>query len=174
MSYKAELKNNDKIVLTIEEEAQDPAPSIERSNNNVLLQETFYVELKDSVTGKTEAVEVSEEIYQVYKDFFRLKEKEKRERRFHIDGYSIDDYIANRYENKLGRIESLETKIINRDILFRIFEILEKCTYKQKERFWLNRICGLSYAEIARKENCDIKAVIRSVQAVSAKIKKFF
>ena len=127
------------------------------------------IEIKDS-NGKMITVEVSEEVYAVLQEENKQQEHQRYERRKHIDDRELSDYIV--HQKRVA--ENLEDYCINREQLKEIQKIVSTCTKTQERRFYLNRICGYSYTEIAKMEHCGLNRVKKSVIAVEEKIKNFF
>ena len=125
------------------------------------------VEIKDS-NGKMVSVEVSEEVYVVLQEENKEQEHQRYERRKHIDDRELNDYIV--HQKRIA--ENLEDYCINREQLKEIQRIVSTCTKTQQRRFYLNRICGYSYTEIAEMEKRKLYAVQKSVSAVLKKIEK--
>ncbi len=125
------------------------------------------IKMKDS-NGKMITVEVSEEVYAVLQEENKEQEHQRYERRKHIDDRELSDYIV--YQKRVA--ENLEDYCINREQLKEIQKIVSTCTETQQRRFYLNRICGYSYTEIAQMEKCKLYAVQKSVSAVLKKIEK--
>ena len=125
------------------------------------------IEIKDG-NGKMIPVEVSEEVYEVLQEESKQQEHQRYERRKHIDDRELSDYIV--YQKRVA--ENLEDYCINREQLKEIQKIVSTCTETQQRRFYLNRICGYSYTEIAQMEKCKLYAVQKSVSAVLKKIEK--
>ena len=125
------------------------------------------VEIKDS-NGKKTFVEVSEEVYAVLQEENKEQEHQRYERRKHIDDRALNDYIV--HQKRVT--ENLEDYCINREQLKEIQEIVSTCTKTQQRRFYLNRICGYSYTEIAQMEKCHMTSVKESIVVVLKKIKK--
>ena len=125
------------------------------------------IEIKNS-DGKMAFVEVSEEVYAVLQEEKKEQERQRNERRRHLDGRELNDSII----SKKRVAENLEDYCINREQLKEIQKIVSTCTKTQQRRFYLNRICGYSYTEIAEKEKCKLYAVQKSVSAVLKKIEK--
>ena len=125
------------------------------------------VEMKDS-DRKIVSVEVSEEVYAVLQEENKEQEHQRYERRKHIDDRELNDYIV--HQKRVA--ENLEDYRINREQLKEIQKIVSTCTKTQQRRFYLNRICGYSYTEIAEKEKCKLYAVQKSVSVVLKKIEK--
>lgn len=125
------------------------------------------VEMKDS-DRKIVSVEVSEEVYAVLQEENKEQEHQRYERRKHIDDRELNDYIV--HQKRIA--ENLEDYCINREQLKEIQRIVSTCTKTQQRRFYLNRICGYSYTEIAEMEKRKLYAVQKSVSAVLKKIEK--
>ena len=126
------------------------------------------VEVKDS-NGKIVSVEVSEEVYAVLQEENKEQERQRNEKRRHFDTRELSDYII--HQKRVA--ENLEDYCVNREQLKEIQRIVSTCTKTQQERFYLNRICGYSYTEIAQMEDCHLVSVRQSVTAVVRKLKNF-
>ena len=126
------------------------------------------VEIKDS-NGKKTFVEVSEEVYAVLQEESKEKERQRNEKRRHFDTRELSDYII--HQKRVA--ENLEDYCINREQLKEIQKVVGTCTKTQQRRFYLNRICGYSYTEIARTEGCNLISVRESVLTVLKKLKKW-
>ena len=125
------------------------------------------IEMKDR-EGKIVSVEVSEEVYVVLQEEEKEQERQRNERRRHLDNRELNDYIV--HQKKIA--ENLEDYCINREQLKEIQKIVSTCTQTQQRRFYLNRICGYSYTEIAQIEKCHMTSVKESIMAVLEKIKR--
>lgn len=119
----------------------------------------YFVEI-DTADGK-KPVEVSKEVWELFEEERKAAERERYERRKHLD-VSVSPEDAALSVSK------------DFDTLQAVREVLQTCTPIQRERFYLNRICGYSFTEIARMQNCRHSSVIRSIQQVMKKIKKIF
>ena len=124
------------------------------------------IEINDG--KKMITVEVSEEVYAVLQEENKEQEHQRYERRKHIDDRELNDYIV--HQKRVA--ENLEDYCINREQLKEIQKIVSTCTETQQRRFYLNRICGYNYTEIAQMEKCKLYAVQKSVSAVLKKIEK--
>ena len=107
------------------------------------------------------------EIFEVFEDEKKLKERQRNEARRHYDKRGVEDYII-AYESP-KTLKSTEEIYIDRET---IAEILALCTPTQRRRFCLNKIYGYSCAEIAKLEGCTKNVVVKSVAAVMKKIQK--
>ena len=126
----------------------------------------YFVTIKDEY-GKKIELEVSAEIFKVFDDDRRLKERQRNEARRHYDKRGAEDYIIANESPKT--LKSAEDVYIDREA---IAEILAMCTPTQRRRFCLNKIYGYSCAEIAKLEGCAKNVVVKSVAAVMKKIQK--
>lgn len=120
--------------------------------------------------GKKVNVEVTEAVYQVFEDYRKLKERERYEKRKHIDSHCLDDYYVS---SKLVT-ETLEETYIKYEDYTKVMEIVENCTPIQKERFYLYFVKGYTYQEIANIQKCSITAIMLSIKTVLKKIHKKF
>ena len=127
------------------------------------------VEVKDS-NGKIVSVEVSEEVYAVLQEENKEQERQRNEKRRHFDTRELSDYII--HQKRVA--ENLEDYCVNREQLKEIQKIVSTCTKTQQRRFYLNRICGYSYTEIAQMEKCHMTSVKESIVVVLKKLKKFY
>ncbi len=127
------------------------------------------IEIKDS-NGKMVSVEVSEEVYAVLQEENKQQERQRNEKRRHFDTRELSDYII--HQKRVA--ENLEDYCVNREQLKEIQRIVSTCTKTQQRRFYLNRICGYSYTEIAQMEKCHMTSVKESIVVVLKKLKKFY
>ncbi len=125
------------------------------------------IKIKDS-DGKIVSVEVSEEVYAVLQEENKQQERQRNEKRRHFDTRELSDYII--HQKRVA--ENLEDYCVNREQLKEIQRIVSTCTKTQQRRFYLNRICGYSYTEIAQMEKCHMTSVKESIVVVLKKIKK--
>ncbi len=121
-----------------------------------------------NIDGKKTFVEVSEEVYTVLQEENKQQERQRNEKRRHFDTRELSDYII--HQKKVA--ENLEDYCVNREQLKEIQRIVSTCTKTQQRRFYLNRICGYSYTEIAQMEKCHMTSVKESIVVVLKKIKK--
>jgi DNA-directed RNA polymerase specialized sigma24 family protein len=130
----------------------------------------YYVKTKD-ISGHEIMVEVSFEIYQLFEAERKQNERDRYERRKHIDDSPKSDHaelLPSRHD------ENPEETLIRRETLQTVLKIVEACTPIQRERFYLNRVFGYSGNEIAKIQGCRLQAVYQSVNSVLKKIKKYF
>ena len=112
-------------------------------------------------------VEVSLEIYRVYEESRKQEERQRYERRKHIEGRSFDncllfDLATEPLEETFERLETLQE----------IGRVLEQLPPLQRWRFILHFFYGYSYSEIAKMQDCNKSAVMRSVQSALKKVRK--
>ena len=98
----------------------------------------------------------------------KQQERQRNEKRRHFDTRELSDYII--HQKRVA--ENLEDYCVNREQLKEIQKIVSTCTKTQQRRFYLNRICGYSYTEIAQMEKCHMTSVKESIVVVLKKIKK--
>ncbi len=89
------------------------------------------------------------------------------ERRKHIEGKSFDDCLL--YDLAT---EPLEETVERLETLLEIGQVLEKLPPLQRWRFILHFFYGYSYPEIAKMQDCNKSAVMRSVHSALKKIRK--
>ena len=111
-------------------------------------------------------VEVSLEIYRVYEESRKQEERQRYERRKHIEGKSFDncllfDLATEPLEETAERLETLQE----------IGRALEQLPPLQRWRFILHFFYGYSYSEIAKMQDCNKSAVMRSVHSALKKIR---
>ena len=119
------------------------------------------IEMKN-IDGKKTFVEVSEEVYTVLQEENKQQERQRNEKRRHFDTRELSDYII--HQKRVA--ENLEDYCVNREQLKEIQRIVSTCTKTQQGRFYLNRICGYSYTEIAQMEKCHMTSVKESIVVV--------
>lgn len=112
-------------------------------------------------------VEVSLEIYRVYEESRKQEERQRYERRKHIEGKSFDDCLL--YDLATEPLEETAERL---ETLLEIGQVLEKLPPLQRWRFILHFFYGYSYSEIAKMQDCNKSAVMRSVQSALKKIRK--
>lgn len=115
--------------------------------------------VKINTAGGKKTVEVSKEVWELFEEERRAAERERYERRRHLDTSTSPEDVMSSASGDFDTMQEIR-------------EILQTCTPIQRERFYLNRICGYSYQEIARMQGCQARRVHKSVDAVIKKIKK--
>ena len=127
----------------------------------------YFVTIEDE-KGKKIEVEVTAEVFEVFEEEKKLKERQRNERRHHYDKRGIEDYIIANEQSRF--LKSAEDICIDRET---IRKVLDRCTPTQRRRFCLNKIYGYRYEEIAKIEKCSINVVYKSISKLIKKIKKF-
>ena len=92
-------------------------------------------------------VEVSVDVYKVYEDSRRQEERQRYERRKHIDGRSFDNCLL--FELATEPLEQTYERI---ERLREIQAVLQDIPPQQRERFILHFAYGYSYSEIAKMQ----------------------
>ena len=122
--------------------------------------------------GRPIPVPVSREVYEVYEEDRKREERERFERRKHIDRRGLEDYIQAHELEFLS--QTMEEVYETLEVLRVALAVARTCTPLQKQRFYLHCFGGCSYADIAAVERCSEMAVRESVRTVKKKIKTFF
>lgn len=127
--------------------------------------------------NETVEVEISEEIQSFLEaDDKRVHREERKAKRYerHFKPYSWNNYhlfsvasCEDEYNNFVERVANEEQE---NDILQKIYEVLDTCTPKQKERFLLYAVKGYNYRKIAKIENTSHTAIEKTVEKVMKKI----
>ncbi|KAF5067253.1 RNA polymerase sigma factor [Anaerotignum propionicum] len=130
---------------------------------------SFYVTIINS-QGKEIKVKVSVEIFELFKEEQKEIARLRKEKERHASDEDVESDIAG-YLHSL-RTESLEERAMQRQELKSAVDVIKSCTSVQQRRFYLNRILGYSFTEIARKEHCSEGAVRFSVKEVINKLEK--
>lgn len=112
-------------------------------------------------------VDVSVEIYQVYEDSRRQEERQRYERRAHLDGRSFDNCLL--FELATEPLEKTFERI---ETLREVSEVLQQIPPRQRDRFLLHFAYGYSYSEIAKLQGCHKTAVMRSAKSALKKIRE--
>ena len=125
-----------------------------------------YVTIFDG-SGKPITVEVSREIYQVFADYEREMERQRKEEYRHRDARSWDTCLIFELST-----EPLEQTYERMRTLREIQEALLSFTPKQRRRFLLHFAYGYTYLEIARMEGSNKSTVMRSAKTALKKIQE--
>ena len=105
-------------------------------------------------------VEVSLEIYRVYEESRKQEERQRYERRRHIEGKSFDNCLL--FDLATEPLEETAERL----------ETLQEIGRALEWRFILHFFYGYSYSEIAKMQDCNKSAVMRSVQSALKKVRK--
>ena len=130
---------------------------------------SFYVKIKN-LNNKEIIVQVPIEIYNIFEEESKEKERMRKEQERHRDEQEVESDEVSYHESL--NLPSMQDTIEYRSEIESALEIIKTCTQTQQRRFHLHRILGYSLTEIAQKENCSKVAVKKSVEAVKEKIKK--
>ena len=114
-------------------------------------------------------VEVSVDIYRVYEESRKQEERQRYERRKHIDGRAFHNCLLFELAT-----EPLEETFERLETLQEINSLIEQLPPLQRQRFVLHFIYGYSYSEIAEMQGCHKAAVMRSAESALKKIRKDF
>lgn len=112
-------------------------------------------------------VEVSVEIYEVYEESRRQEERQRYERRKHIDKRAFDSCLLFELAT-----EPLEETFERLETMKQIDCILQQLPPLQRWRFLLHFAYGYTYSEIAQMQGCHKAAVMRSAKTAMKKIRE--
>lgn len=118
-------------------------------------------------TGLPITVEVSHEIYQVFVDYDREIERQRKADSRHRDARSWDTCLI--FELSTETLEQTYERI---RVLREIDAALEEFTPKQRRRFLLHFAYGYTYLDIAKMEGSNKSTVMRSAKTALKKFKK--
>ena len=127
----------------------------------------MYVITITNIAPNLMEVEVSVDVYKVYEDSRRQEERQRYERRKHIDGRSFDNCLL--FELATEPLEQTYERI---ERLREIQAVLQDIPPQQRERFILHFAYGYSYSEIAKMQGCHKAAVMRSAKSALKKIRE--
>ncbi len=122
--------------------------------------------------GRPIPVTVSREVYEVYEEDRKREERERFERRKHIDRRGLEDYIQAHEMEFLSQTMDEFYEML--EVLRVVLAVVRTCTPAQQQRFYLHCLCGCSYADIAAVQGRGEMSVRESVRTVKKKIKKVF
>lgn len=122
------------------------------------------------IQGQSVAVEVSVEVYEYLDRANHKTENLFHEQRRHWDGREFDEYII-AHECSRSYYETPENWLCRKETLHEIMTTLESCTAKQRYRFLLFALEGLSCSQIGNICGCSKSAILRSIEAVRKKVK---
>ena len=120
--------------------------------------------------GQSVNVEVSVEVGEYLDRADHKTENLFHEQRRHSDGREFDEYIV-AHECSRSYYETPEDWLCRKETLREITTALESCTAKQRYRFLLYALEGLSCSQIGNIYGCSKSAVLRSIEAVRKKVK---
>ena len=126
----------------------------------------FHVTIFDAA-GTPLAVEVSYEVFQVFAEYDREMERQRKADSRHRDCRSWDTCLLFEVST-----EPLEQTYERMRTLKEIRDVLEEFSPKQRRRFLLHFAYGYTYMEIAEMEGSNKSTVMRSARAALKKIRK--
>lgn len=126
----------------------------------------FHVTTFDAM-GTPIVVEVSHEIFQVFVEYEREMERQRKADSRHRDYRSWDTCLLFEVST-----EPLEQTYERTRTLKEIRDTLEGFSPKQRRRFLLHFAYGYTYMEIAKMEGSNKSTVMRSAKAALKKIRK--
>ena len=128
-----------------------------------------YIVTVPDADRQMQAVEVSLEVYQVFIDGRRAEQRERYERRKHLDSRPLECCL---YGKSIS--ETLEETFERLELTRNVWCALAHLSPKQQHRLILHFWSGYSYTEIAELEHCNKATVMRSVKAGLKKFQKYF
>lgn len=129
------------------------------------------MEVHIKIHSQTIAVEVSAEVGEFLDRARHKNENLAHEKRRHWDGREFDEYIV-AHECSRSYYETPENWLCRRETLWEIMTALESCTAKQRQRFLLFALEGLSCSQIGNVCGCSKASVQDSVDAARRKVKR--
>ena len=124
----------------------------------------FHVTIFDAA-GTPLVVEVSYEVFQVFAEYDREMERQRKADSRHRDCRSWDTCLLFEVST-----EPLEQTYERMRTLKEIRDVLEEFSPKQRRRFLLHFAYGYTYMEIAEMEGSNKSTVMRSARAALKKI----
>ena len=113
-------------------------------------------------------IEIGRDVFDMYlKEFNKPMERQRNEKRRHIDAVDIDSHVKSGGLFELPFEPGSAARVD-------VYTALKSCTAVQRKRLILHHIQGYSFTEIALMENCDEAAIRRSVSSAIKKLKKYF
>ena len=122
--------------------------------------------------GQMVSVEVTEEVYEFLNYADHKEENLAHEQRWHWDGREYDEYII-LAEGCIHYTQSPEQYLCHKETMQVILRALEHCTERQRSRFLLYALDGMSYTQIGNLCGCSKVAVHYSIEAVRKKCKEY-
>ena len=122
------------------------------------------------IDGQNVNVEVSVEVGTYLDRADHKTENLAHEQRRHWDGREFDEYII-AHECSRSYYETPEDWLCRKETLREITAAFESCTAKQRYRFLLYALEGLSCSQIGNICGCSKSAIMRSIEAVRKKVK---
>ena len=129
------------------------------------------MEVRIRINGQSVVVNVSVEVFTYMDRADHKDENLAHEKRRHWDGREFDEYII-AHECSRSYYETPEDWLCRRETLREIMTALESCTAKQRKRFLLFALEGLSCSRIGNICGCSKASVQDSIDAVRKKVKR--
>ncbi|MFT9056450.1 MAG: sigma-70 family RNA polymerase sigma factor [Ethanoligenens sp.] len=129
------------------------------------------MEIRIKIHGQILSVEVSAEVGECLDRARHKSENLAHEKRRHWDGREFDEHIV-AHECSRSYYETPEDWLCRRETLREITAALESCTAKQRRRFLLFALNGLSCSQIGNICGCSKASVQDSIDAVRKKVKR--
>ncbi len=129
------------------------------------------MEVHIKIHGQTISVEASAEVGEFLDRARHKSENLAHEKRRHWDNREFDETIV-AHECSRGYYETPEDWLCRRETLREIMTALESCTEKQRRRFLLFALEGLSCSQIGNACSCSQYAVWNSIETVRRRCKK--
>ena len=128
-------------------------------------QKRYFVKYHGLVDSST--IEISKYDFVLYtSEFYRPLERQRNEKRRHIDSGDMDSLILS--DEFMVAFEAEAIAMAD------MVTALKSCTDVQKYRLIQHYIYGYSFADLAKSEGCGEAAVRHSISLALKKIKKFF
>ena len=128
------------------------------------------MEVHIKIHRQTVSIEVSAEVGEFLDRARHKSENLAHEKRRHWDNREFDEYIV-AHECSRSYYETPEDLLCRKETLREITAALESCTEKQRYRFLLYALEGLSCTRIGNICGCSKSAIMRSIEAVRRKVK---
>lgn len=128
-----------------------------------------YIVTVPDADRKMQPVEVSLEIYQIFAESDRMEQRQRYERRMHLDSRPLEQCL-----HRNAASETLEETFERMELAEKVWAGLSHLSPKQRQRLILHFWSGYSYAEIAAMESCNKATVMRSVKTGLKKFQKYF
>lgn len=129
------------------------------------------MEVTIKTNGQAVSVNVSVEVGTYLDRADHKTENLFHEQRRHWDGREFNETVIV-HECSRSYYETPEDWLCRKETLLEIMAVLENCTEKQRKRFLLFALEGLSCSQIGNVCGCSKSAVLRNIEAVRKKVKR--
>lgn len=142
-------------------------------NNIVSIQENnkFYVLFVDT-NNCLQKVEVSEIVYNEFVKFKRTARNLQRSNERHIEYVKLTDIEL--FTRSFIKPKSIEDIITENERAENLYKAIEELPKKQRRRFILYFVHGLTYKQIAEIENTSFQSIATSIKLAKINILKYF